>query len=102
MRDLRRNLFARSRVSLGQLAERQLRFLIRQRKADKHILAAELAPQRVRRPLLRLEPAQALNPDKVPLAHQRRPNRRATEPAPRVNLESTLFTFVRERVPTAA
>jgi hypothetical protein len=69
--------FAWSRISFGQLAERQLRFLIRQRKADKHILAAELAPQCVRRPLLRLGPARALNPDKVPLGHQQRPETNA-------------------------
>jgi len=60
------------RVQLCQLIERQLRFPIRQGEPHNNVLTAKLAPQRIRRPLLRLRSAQTLDPNKVPLRHKKR------------------------------
>jgi hypothetical protein len=56
-----------------KLIERQLGFLIRQRKAHDDVLAAHLAPKSLRRPFLRLRSAQAFDPNEVPVGHEKRP-----------------------------
>jgi hypothetical protein len=56
-------------MQLGQLVERELRFALRERKAHDHILATDLAPEPVRRPLLRLRSTWTFEPNEVPLRH---------------------------------
>jgi hypothetical protein len=68
--------FERDGVQLCQLVERQFRFLIRQGEPDDNVLTAQLPPKPIRRPLLRLRPAQTFNPNKIPLRHRKRPKTR--------------------------
>ena len=53
-----------------KLIQRQLGFAVGQGKTDDDVVAAELAPETVRRPFLRLRSAQAIDPDEVPLGHE--------------------------------
>ena len=66
-------LFYWDRMQLGQQAKRQFRFPIRQWEADNNVLTTKLAPKRIRRPFLRFRSAQTIDPDKVPLTHNKRP-----------------------------
>lgn len=50
----------------GQFVERAFRFLVRQRKTDDDVLAAELAPESFRRPFLRLRAARSFDPAQNP------------------------------------
>ena len=68
--------YARNGVQLCQVVERQFRLLIRQGKPDDNVLTAQLTPKRIRTPLLRLRPAQTVDPNKVPLRHKKRPKAR--------------------------
>src|SRR5688572_22670120 len=63
-------------MQLRQLIERQLRFPIRQWKSDNNVLTAKLAPKRIRGPLLRLRSAQPIDPNQIPLSHNKRPRTR--------------------------
>jgi len=60
-------------MQLCEVVERQSRFPIRQRKANDDILTAHLPPKSLRRPFLRLRSARALDPDKIPVCHVKRP-----------------------------
>src|SRR5690348_12400579 len=60
-----------------QLIERQLGFALGQGKTDDDVGAAELTPEALRRPFLRLRSAQAFDPDEVPLGHETSPKQLA-------------------------
>jgi ribosome-associated toxin RatA of RatAB toxin-antitoxin module len=64
---------ARHRMQLGQLVERQFCILIRQLESDDDVLTSKLPPKPIRGPFLRLRSAWTLEPNQIPLGHDKRP-----------------------------